>query len=196
MTQLDASPERNGISGIPRNCTPPVDGPYDRAAVTKTIEILPVSGSLGAEIRGVNLAAPLSATVVGDIRAAFAEHLVLFFRDQRLEPQHQVAFGAHFGPVGTYPFAEPLKDHPEVVPVIKEKDQTTNFGGAWHSDTTYLETPPAATLLYAKAVPPHGGDTLFANMYLAYERAPLRIGELPEDTRAPLKILLFRASSI
>lgn len=135
----------------------------------KTIEILPVSGSLGAEIRGVDLAAPLSETVVGDIRAAFAEHLVLFFHGQSLEPQHQVAFGEHFGPIGIYPFAESLADHPEVIAIIKEKDQTTNFGGTWHSDTTYLETPPAATLLYAKEVPPHGGDTLFANMYLAYE---------------------------
>lgn len=135
----------------------------------KTIEILPVSGSLGAEIRGVDLAAPLSETVAGGIRAAFAEHLVLFFRGQRLEPQHQVAFGEHFGPVGLYPFAEPLEDHPEVIAIIKEKDQTTNFGGTWHSDTTYLETPPAATLLYAKDLPPYGGDTLFANMYLAYE---------------------------
>ncbi len=134
-----------------------------------SIEILPVSSSLGAEIRGVDLAASLSEAAAGDIRAAFAEHLVLFFRGQRLEPQHQVAFAEHFGPVGLYPFAEPLEDHPEVIAVIKEKDQTTNFGGTWHSDTTYLETPPAATLLYAKEVPPYGGDTLFANMYLAYE---------------------------
>lgn len=137
--------------------------------MTKVIEILPVSGSLGAEVWGVDLAQPLPESTVEDIRAAFSEHLVLFFRGQRLEPQHQVAFGAHFGPIGIYPFAEPLADHPEVVPIIKEKDQTTNFGGTWHSDTTYLETPPAATLLYAKQVPPHGGDTLFANMYLAYE---------------------------
>lgn len=137
--------------------------------MTKSIEILPVSGSLGAEILGVDLAAPLGDAVIADIRGAFAEHLVLFFREQRLEPQQQVALGAHFGPVGIYPFAEPLENHPEVIPVIKEKDQTTNFGGTWHSDTTYLETPPAATLLYAKELPPYGGDTLFANMYLAYE---------------------------
>jgi taurine dioxygenase len=135
----------------------------------ETIEIRPVSGSLGAEIRGIDLAAPLSETIAGEIRAAFAEHLVLFFHGQRLDPPHQVTFGEHFGPVGIYPFAEALEDHPEVIAIIKEKDQTTNFGGTWHSDTTYLETPPAVTLLFAKEVPPHGGDTLFANMYLAYE---------------------------
>lgn len=144
-------------------------GPYDRRAVTKKIKILPVSSSLGAEVRGVGLAAPLGKAVLADIRAAFAEHLVLFFRDQHLEPQQQVAFGTHFGPVGIYPFAEPLPNHPEVVAITKEKDQTTNFGGTWHTDTSYLETPPAATLLYAKEIPPYGGDTLFANMYQAYE---------------------------
>ncbi len=134
------------------------------------IEVRPVTSSLGAEVHGVDLAQPMPDKQYAEIEAAFAEHLVLFFRDQRLEPQDQVAFGARFGPIGIYPFAEPLDGHPEVVPIVKEADQTTNFGGTWHSDTTYLETPPAATLLYAKEIPPYGGDTLFANMYLAYEK--------------------------
>lgn len=136
---------------------------------TSSLTVTPAAPALGAVVTGVDLAQPLSDAGFAEIEAAFHEHLVLFFRDQSLTPDQFVAFAERFGPIGRYPFAEPLPGHPEIIPVIKEADQRTNFGGVWHSDTTYLERPPLGSLLYALEVPPIGGDTLFANMYLAYE---------------------------
>jgi taurine dioxygenase len=133
------------------------------------IEARPLASALGAEISGVDLARPLDPQIFAEIEAAFHAYSVIFFRGQSLIPEQQVAFAARFGPVGRYPFAEPLPSHPEVIAVIKEPEQTTNFGGMWHSDTTYLERPPLGSALYALEVPPLGGDTLFASMYLAYE---------------------------
>ena len=134
-----------------------------------SIEIRPLAGSLGAEVHGVDLAAGLDREDFATVERAFLDHLVLFFRDQELTPAQQVAFAGRFGPIGRYPLAEPLPEHPDVIAVVKEPEQTTNFGGVWHSDTAYLETPSLGSVLYAKDVPPIGGDTLFANMYLAYE---------------------------
>jgi taurine dioxygenase len=133
------------------------------------IEVRPLSSALGAEVAGVDLARPLTDRVFSEVRQAFLDHLVIFFRDQILSPDQQVAFARRFGPIGIYPFAAPLEAHPEVIAVIKEPEQTTNFGGFWHSDTAYLERPSLGSLLYAKQVPSLGGDTLFANMHLAYE---------------------------
>jgi taurine dioxygenase len=133
------------------------------------IELRPLSSALGAELGGVDLARPPGDEVFAEIRRAFVDHLVVFFRAQTLSPDQLVGFARRFGPIGIYPFAAPLKEHPEVIAVIKEPEQTTNFGGLWHSDTAYLERPPLGSLLYAKQVPALGGDTLFANMYLAYE---------------------------
>ncbi len=134
-----------------------------------SIEIRPLAGSLGAEVHGVDLAAGLDREDFAAVERAFLDHLVLFFRDQALTPAQQVAFAGRFGPIGRYPLAEPLPEHPDVIAVVKEPEQTTNFGGVWHSDTAYLETPSLGSVLYAKDVPPIGGDTLFANMYLAYQ---------------------------
>ncbi len=133
------------------------------------IEVRPLAGALGAEISGVDLAAPLSEALFGEIHRAFLEHLVIFFHHQKLTPGSQRDFAARFGPPGRYPFAESMPDHPEVIEIVKEEHEKTNFGEGWHSDTTYLERPPMATCLLAKETPPFGGDTQFANMYLAYE---------------------------
>ena len=148
------------------------------------IEIRPLSGSLGAEIHGIDLARPLDAETFERVERAFLDHLVLFFRDQELTPAQQVAFAARFGPVGRYPLAEPIPEHPDIIAVVKEPGQTTNFGGVWHSDTTYLETPSLGSLLYAKEVPASGGDTLFANMYLAYESLSPGLRRLLDGLRA------------
>ncbi|MEE8247800.1 MAG: TauD/TfdA family dioxygenase, partial [Alphaproteobacteria bacterium] len=85
-------------------------------------------------------------------------------------PPQQLAFGRHFGTPNEYPFVEGLAEAPEVIEILKVETDAKNFGGLWHSDTSYLERPPLATLLYAREVPPAGGDTLFANTRLAYER--------------------------
>lgn len=130
---------------------------------------MPLTGALGAEIHGVDLASPLGEEALAEIHAAWLQHLVIFFREQTITPAQQVAFARHFGALDTYPFIRPLPGYPEVIPIIKEPQNRYNFGGGWHSDTAYVQKPPQATMLYAVAVPKHGGDTLFANMYAAYE---------------------------
>lgn len=135
----------------------------------RRIEVRPISGALGAEITGVDVSQDLSDDVVDEIRQAWLDHVVVFFRDQVLTPAQQVALAKRFGEPVEYPFVGGLKDFPLITPVIKEPDETINFGGLWHTDTIYQQRPPMATLLYALETPPYGGDTLFANCYLAYD---------------------------
>ncbi|HWE15928.1 MAG TPA: TauD/TfdA family dioxygenase [Hyphomicrobiaceae bacterium] len=128
-----------------------------------------IAGALGAEVTGVDLSRDLDDGTVAAIRAAWLEHCVIFFRDQDLAPAHFLAFAKRFGAVVEYPFVKGIEGFPEIIPVVKLEQDKTNFGGIWHSDTSYLEAPPMGTMLIAREVPPHGGDTLFANAYLAYE---------------------------
>jgi alpha-ketoglutarate-dependent taurine dioxygenase len=133
------------------------------------IEIRRIAGALGAEIAGVDLAQDLDDGTVTAIRRAWLDHLVIFFRGQQLTPARFLAFARRFGEVVEYPFLKGLDGFPEITPVVKLEHERVNFGGLWHSDTAYLERPPMGTMLIAREVPPFGGDTLFANMYLAYE---------------------------
>ena len=134
----------------------------------RQIEVRPIAGALGAEIQGVDSARPLASEVVAEIRQAFLDHLVIFFRTQKLSPQELLAFAQRFGQPMEYPQLKGLPECPLVTPVIKLEHERVNFGGVWHSDTTYLDRPPMASMLYALETPPYGGDTLFANQYLAY----------------------------
>jgi taurine dioxygenase len=134
-----------------------------------TLDIRPVAGALGAEIHGVDLARALDDGVVAALRRALLDHLVIFFRDQELPPERFLAFARRFGEPMEYPLVKGIEGYPDIIRVAKLEHETVNFGGIWHSDTTYLEMPPMGTLLAAREVPPFGGDTLFANMYLAYE---------------------------
>ncbi len=138
-------------------------------AITRTLEIRPVAGALGAEILGVDLARDLTDEVVAAIRRAWLEHLVVFFRDQTLGLGEFLDFARRFGEPIEYPFVKGLPEYPTIIPVLKLEHEKINFGGLWHSDTTYLERPPMASMLIAREVPPAGGDTEFANMYRAYE---------------------------
>jgi len=133
------------------------------------LEVRPVAGALGAEILGIDLSHDLGEESVAAIRAAWLKHLVIFFRDQTLPPKEFLGVARRFGQAVEYPFIKGIEGFPEITPVIKLEHETMNFGGLWHSDTAYLECPPMATMLIAREVPPFGGDTLFANMYLAYE---------------------------
>ncbi|HET9665102.1 MAG TPA: TauD/TfdA family dioxygenase [Burkholderiales bacterium] len=133
------------------------------------IEVTPVSGALGAEIAGPDLGRRLEDAVIAEIRQAFLDHLVIFFRGQQLKPDQQLAFARRFGEPMEYPQLKGLPECPLITPVVKLEHERHNFGGVWHSDTTYLERPPMASMLYAVEIPPFGGDTLFANQYLAYE---------------------------
>lgn len=135
----------------------------------RRIRVIPDTGPLGAEVAGIDLACELDAETVAELRRAWLLHGVLFFHDQTLSPAAQAAFGARFGELDVYPFVQALDAHPNVIPIIKEADATLNFGGGWHTDTSYLECPPMATLLYAVEVPEHGGDTLFADAAAAWD---------------------------
>jgi taurine dioxygenase len=133
------------------------------------LDVRPIAGALGAEIYGIDLASELDSGTVAAIRRALLDHLVIFFRDQELPPDRFLGFARHLGVPVEYPLVKGIEGYPEIIRVAKLEHETVNFGGIWHSDTTYLETPPMGTMLVAREVPPVGGDTLFANMYLAYE---------------------------
>jgi taurine dioxygenase len=133
------------------------------------IDIRPIAGALGAEVLGVDLARDLRAETVAAIRKAWLDHCVVFFRDQSLTPEQFLALARAFGDPVEYPFVKGLEGFPHITPVIKLEHEKVNFGGLWHSDTAYLDKPPMGTMLIARETPARGGDTLFANMYLAYE---------------------------
>jgi taurine dioxygenase len=133
-----------------------------------TIEIHPVTPSIGAEIRGLDLRKPLDRESVETLRDALHAHLVLFFREQDLTEADHVAFARQFGAIQT----PPLKTKYQAVPEINVLDQVSPRGdGAdnWHADHTYTRRPALGSILRAVKVPPHGGDTLFASMYAAYD---------------------------
>jgi taurine dioxygenase len=134
-----------------------------------TLNVRPIAGAIGAEIDGVDLASELAEDIVAAIRRAWLEHCVIFFRAQPLPPAQFLRFARRFGAIVEYPFIKGIEGFPEIIPVVKLEHEKTNFGGIWHSDTSYLEKPPMATMLIAREVPSQGGDTMFANTYLAYE---------------------------
>lgn len=132
-------------------------------------QIQRTAGALGAEIQGVDLAAGLTESLAARIRQVFLEHQVVFFRDQQLTSEQFLAFAKAMGQPVEYPFVKGLEGYPVIIEVKKLEHERTNFGGIWHSDTTYLEQPPMGSMLLAREVPPYGGDTLFASQYAAYE---------------------------
>lgn len=150
----------------------------------RQITVSPIAGALGAEIGGVDLSRPLDDAVFAEIHRAFLDHLVIFFRDQRIAPERYLDFAGRFGPIGRYPFVEDMDGYPGITEVIKGADDRINFGGLWHSDTTYQEKPPLGSMLYAREVPPYGGDTMFANMYLAYETLSAGMRAMLDPLRA------------
>ena len=133
------------------------------------MQINRVAGAIGAELHGVDLSQPLSPDLVHRIRAAFLAHQVIFFRDQDLSPAKFMRFAQTMGEPIEYPFVKGLDGYPCVIEVKKLEHELINFGGIWHSDTTYLQEPPMGSMLLAREVPPYGGDTIFANQNLAWE---------------------------
>jgi taurine dioxygenase len=135
----------------------------------KYVEVRPIAGALGAEVHGIDAARELEDDVVSELRQVWLDYGVIFLRDQALTPQQQLRFAQRFGEPMPYPMLKGLPECPFITPVVKLEHEKVNFGGIWHSDTTYLERPPMASMLYALQVPPYGGDTMFASTYLAYE---------------------------
>ncbi len=132
-------------------------------------EIRPLAGKIGAEIVGLDLRKLDDNQTWNAFQQAFLEHKVLAIRDQELEPDDMMAISEKFGGPCDYPFVSGIDDYPFIFEIIKEPHETRNFGGGWHSDSTYMTTPPQATLLYALETPEFGGDTLFTNTAAAYD---------------------------
>src|SRR5262245_8383482 len=133
------------------------------------IDVRPYASGIGAEIFGVDLSRTLDEQTWADVHQAYLEHLVLFFRDQHLTPEQHLSFSRRFGQLGSYPFAQGLDGYPELIEVVKMPDEVHNFGSGWHTDMSFRAAPPVGAALYAMQVPPAGGDTMFANMCLAYQ---------------------------
>ena len=133
------------------------------------MQVITRSSVIGAEIRGVDLAAGLDHGRLDAINQALLDHRVVFFRDQRLSPQQYQDFASRFGPLQDYMFADGLDGFPYITEIIKTETETEGFGSFWHSDSAYLEKPPKITMLYAREIPPRGGDTLFADMHAALD---------------------------
>ena len=135
----------------------------------RSIEVQPASGALGAEIRGVDLSGELSEAQFADLRRAYDDFGVIFFRDQELTPEQHVAFARRWGEINVNRFFRPVEGYPMIAEVRKEPHQSKNIGGGWHTDHSYDVVPAMGSILYAREVPEVGGDTLFASMVRAYE---------------------------
>jgi taurine dioxygenase len=147
------------------------------------LQVKRIAGALGAEIHGVDLTAELSDSLAAEIRKIFLDHQVIFFRDQNLSSEQFLRFAQAMGQPIEYPFVKGIDGYPVIIPVTKLEHERSNFGGIWHSDTTYLEQPPMGSMLLAREVPPFGGDTLFASQYLAYEALSEGMRKLLEPLR-------------
>ncbi len=127
----------------------------------------------GATVRGIDLREPIAPTTVAALREAWLRHRVISFPDQNLSIDDLERVAASFGPFGEDRFIRPIDGHPHVIQVKRDADeQTPLFADTWHSDWSFMATPPAATLLYGVEIPPTGGDTLFADMHTAFDALP------------------------
>lgn len=137
--------------------------PYQRIGVRR------MAGALGAEIEGVDLAKPLDDATFAEIHRAWLENHVIVVRGQDMTPEHHIAFAQRWGKIHRHPFNAPMAGYPDIIEIVKRETDTYNHGGRWHTDQMYTPQPAKGTMLIAREVPPHGGDTMFCNLYLAYD---------------------------
>jgi taurine dioxygenase len=150
----------------------------------RTLRVAAQPSGFGAEIVGLDLARPLLKDQLAELKAAWARHSVVAFPDQPLSLEALEAFTQEIGPFGADPFIKPMAGHPNVLELRREPDEkATNFGAGWHSDWSFQEAPPAATLLRSEVVPPVGGDTLFCDCARAYEA----LSPVMQEVLAPLQ---------
>ena len=129
-----------------------------------------ITGAGGAEITGVDLTDNPGDNMIAEIRAAILQYGVVTIPDQKMDDAALACFSERLGPFGVDPYVEGEETHPNVIAVVKEAtDKGLNFGGNWHSDWSFQETPPSFTLLHARELPPYGGDTLFSNQQMVWE---------------------------
>ena len=160
------------------------------------LRVDPLTANIGAEVSGLDLREELSQEQVEQLEAALLEHLVLFFRDQAITPEQQIAFSARFGELLVHPFGPIHPDYPEII-VLDQVRPVGEGTDIWHADTTYLEEPPLGSVLRAVELPPVGGDTYFGNMFAAYEDLSPEIQEMIGGLRAvhDIAVPLVRAEA-
>ncbi len=147
--------------------------------IHRRITVTPLAGALGAEIAGVDLTEDLDDETLREIHQAFLDHLVIFFRDQALTPEQQIAFGERFGTLHIHPFIPNLDNYPQIIRLESKESgpaQMAYQSNTWHTDLTYEAKPPMASILHGLEIPEAGGDTMWNNLYAAYEglSAPMR----------------------
>lgn len=157
------------------------------------LRVLPINGNIGAEIAGLDLAHPLPDATFAALRAALVEHEVLVFRDVAISLEQQMAFGRRFGALSVHPFSPNRADKPEVIVLDYSAENPPNRTDVWHSDETFRDCPPMATILRARVVPPVGGDTLFASMTAAYRGLSPRMQQHIHGLVARHDFLPFRS---
>ena len=149
------------------------------------MRVRPLAPACGAEVFDLDLVRA-STEAMQQVHEALALHAVLFFREQQLSPEQQVDVTRRFGPILRVPYIKHLDAYPDIIAVLKEADERkiSTFGGTWHSDFSFLDTPPSLTLLYALELPPLGGDTLWASQYAAYDALSKGMQQMLDPLRA------------
>lgn len=148
-------------------------------ALKGDLEISPVTGAIGAEVNGVDLRHPISEQLAQTLRALLARYQAIFFRDQYLDIEQQKILTAAFGPSMALPYVKPMDEEPAVIRVYRSADETGGvFGGDWHTDFSFLECPPAGSVLNAVTIPPFGGDTMWASQAAAWDALPPPLQDL------------------
>jgi taurine dioxygenase len=143
-----------------------------------SFEVAPLTGSIGAELLGIDLSHVLPDETIQEIRRALVEYGVVFFRDQSLDAEQQKAFARRFGKIFVHPNFAATRADPEVVEVRREPGDLRYVGEIWHTDTTMMACPPMGAVLYGEVIPPFGGDTLFSSQSLAFERLSPRMQQM------------------
>lgn len=131
-------------------------------------QVKPLTPTIGAVVEGIDLSQRLDEGQLEEVRAALLAHQVIFFEDQHITPVQHRDFAARFGALHTHPLYPGVPEAPELFILDNHKDNPTD-NDSWHTDVTFIETPPMASILYAKHLPPSGGDTIWSNMKAAYE---------------------------
>ncbi len=152
--------------------------------LSHSLDARPMTGTCGVEVFGLDISKPLDTATVASIRGLLADRGVVFFRDQELTPAEQKSFGEQFGPLVSNPVYDHVPGYPEIMPVVKEAHDRYNIGDTWHSDMSYMEEPPLGSILYAREVPPFGGDTSWTNMRIAYDALPDTMKQMLSGRRA------------
>jgi len=147
------------------------------------MEINLISGALGAEVTGINLK-KTSKKNLFEINNLLLEHKVLFFREQKITPEEQIKLGKYFGSLETHAYVKGRKKYPEIVRIIKAPNEKNQWGENWHCDVSYNEEPSKAVILKSIKIPPVGGDTVFANMELAWNTLDKKIKNKVKNRKA------------